>query len=124
MIMIANMKTAAIVDVTRSTAVKALRLALINLVSVGWGSGRLVVSRSAVCACDSLDRHGSRGGIELLERVAAALAARIEPIRPGFRHALQKILEFGANLGLQRFEVNPGRCHGLFGGLVGLLHLL
>jgi hypothetical protein len=35
MIMIANMSAAAIVDVTLSMAVKARRLALINLVSVG-----------------------------------------------------------------------------------------
>ena len=68
MIMIANMKNAAIDDVTLSIAVKALRLALINVVSVGCerlledylaGTAATAASNSFKASLPSLPRASS-----------------------------------------------------------------
>src|SRR5258707_12173259 len=118
MIMIANMKHAAIVDVTLSIAVKALRLALINLVSVrcerlleGWREGLL-------------GGYGGNCRIKFLQGVAAVFAARVEPIRPGLGNAFHQILAFGSDLAWQCFQTNACRLQRLPGLVVRLLYLL
>src|ERR1700730_18989514 len=123
MIMMANMKHAAIAEVSFSIAFKALRLALITLVSVRWGSGQTLVEVLKRCRLELLWGHGGNGCLEFSQRVASALAAGVQSFRPGPGHALHKILEPGAGLRLQGFKAHPCCFHGFPGRLVGLLHL-
>src|SRR4051794_10488162 len=107
MIMIANMKNAAIEDTAFSTAVTARS-----------NPSSMPISPAAT---DLIDRNSRDHRVEFLERIAAALAARIECFRPGLVDTLQQVPEL---LGLQRLEAHPGGLQFLLGRLIGLLQFL
>src|SRR5215212_18094 len=69
-----------------------------------------------------LGRNARDRRVELLERVAATLAARIQPFRPGLRHSLEEVLELGVGARLQSFE-SDGRFQRFLRFFVSVLHL-
>src|SRR6266566_6938799 len=112
MIMMANMKIAAIVDTAFSTAPSALNNPLSTL-----------KSPQASCRCphptDLFDRHGRDHCVELPKRVASVLATGIKALGPGLGNALQKVLEL---LGRRRLKAHPRGGQGILGRLIGLLY--
>src|SRR4051794_21996264 len=117
-IMIANMNIAAIVDTAFSRTPTALNSPSSTSISPGY------------CCCGEMDdtpirllgRNARDRRVELLKRVAAPLAARIQPFRPGLRYSLEEVLEPGAGARLQTFE-SDGRFQRLLRFLVSVLHL-
>src|SRR5258707_13759673 len=119
MIMIANMNTAAIVEAIFSTTPSAL-----NIPSSKIHLPRASILQSAmVCVLRLFGGNGGDRGVKFLQRVAAALAACVEPLRPRLGDAFHQILEFRIDLGLQGFKANL-RFERFLGLVVGLLDLL
>src|SRR4051794_29626434 len=98
MIMIANMKSAAIEDTAFSTAASAL-----SDRSSKSNSSRTTGERGATI--ELVGWNGRDHGIEFAQGLAAALSARVQALRPGLGYAFQQLLEFVA---LQLLEANAG----------------
>src|SRR5437764_9403793 len=111
-IMIANMKAAAIDDAIFSSALTSL-----NVLSSNFRPPR----QSARPL--SFGRNGCDRRVEFPQRIAAALAAGIEPLRPVFSDAFHQILEFRTGLRLQGFEFDALGLHRPLDLVVGFLHL-
>src|SRR3954471_889827 len=95
MIMIANMKNAAMEDTTFSTAPNALNNASSTSTPPGVPPRR----------DRSFGRNGGDQCVEFAHRIAAALAAGVEPFGPGLGDALQQFLEL---VRLHRLEAHAG----------------
>src|SRR3954471_20637252 len=101
-IMIANMKTAAMVDAIFSIAVSTF-----NIPSSKIHLPRVSILQAA--ASRILRLFGGNGRyrrVEFLQRVAAALAAPVQSLRPGPGDALHQVLELRIDLGREHVKTN------------------
>src|SRR5689334_25394495 len=97
MIMMANMKTAAIVEAIFSTVPTARDIpsSKIHLPGVS------ILQPAVIRILRLFGWDGRHRCVEFLQRFAASLAAGIEPFRPRLGDALHQVLEFRIGLGLQ-----------------------
>src|SRR3954463_5193244 len=119
-IMMANMNTAAMVEAIFSILPTARNIP----------SSKIHLPRCRSCSLRLFRILRLLGGdsrhrrVELLQRIAAPLAASVQPLRPRLGGALHQILEFPVDFGLQGFETDA-RCFQRFlGFIVCLLYLL
>src|SRR5262245_23165809 len=120
MIMMANMNTAAMVEAIFSIVPTAR-----NIPSNKIQLPKVLISQAAVFHISRLfGGDGRNSRVELLQRIAAPLAAPVQALRPRLGDALHQVLEFRVGFGLQGFEANAGRFQRLLGLIVRLLHLL
>src|SRR3954463_16451490 len=107
MIMMANMKTAAMVEAIFSTVPTAR-----NIPSSKIHLPKVSILQPAVIRILRILRLFGRDGrhrcVEFLQRFGASLAAGIEPFRPRLGDALHQVLELRIGLGLQGFETDAG----------------
>src|SRR3954449_2174637 len=103
-IMMANMNTAAMVEAIFSILPTAHNIP----------SSKIHLPKCRSCSLRLFRILRLLGGdsrhrcVELLQRIAAPLAAAVQPLRPRLGDALHQVLEFRAGLGLQGFETNAG----------------
>src|SRR5205085_7769387 len=118
-IMMANMNTAAMVEAIFSILPTARNIpsSKIHLPRVS------ILQPAALRILRLFGGDGRHRRIELLQRVAAPLAATVQPLRPRLGNALHQILEFRVDPGLQGFETNAGGFQRFLGLVVRLLHL-
>src|SRR6266850_2694604 len=98
-IMMANMNTAAMVEAIFSILPTARNIpsSKIHLPKVS------ILQAAAVRILRLFGGDGRHRRVELLQRIAAPLAAPVQPLRPRFGDALHQVLEFRTSLGLQGF---------------------
>src|SRR5258706_10783219 len=120
MIMIANMNTAATVEAIFSIVASAFNIpsSKIHLPKVS------ILHSAANRVLRLFGGNGRYRRVEFPERVAAALAASVQSLRPGFGDALHQILELRVDLRRERIKTNALGFERLLGLVVRLLHRL
>src|SRR4051812_40590400 len=120
MIMIANMNAAATVE-----AIFSMVLSVFNIPSSKIHLPKVsIVQATAARVLRLLGWNGGHAGVELLQRIAAALAAAVQPFSPGLGDALHQVLELRADLGREHVKANTLALERFLGLVVGLLNRL